>query len=325
MEKQIEIVASDQVMEAVTGLYRTEDVKFSPDNRRLALAGYTENTCLILDFRLRANGGRKTVCLDDYIVLSSPEFHEPHGLDFIDQDTLVVANRSGNVCVIQLPERCAGVKRYTVPALRSITRANIFHKLKSPGSIAVSAMKNNRFEVLVCNNYANRVTRHILDSRSGFRIKRNQILLSRELDIPDGIAVCPDGRWIAVSNHNTHSVLIYDKTSFLSPNSKPVAVLNGPNYPHGVRFTPDNSAILVADAGGPFIYVFKRSSGGWRGQMDADHAVQILENETYLRGRHNPQEGGPKGLDINHELNLVVATCEEQPLAFFDLPAFLEQ
>ncbi|MHA1189244.1 MAG: YncE family protein [Alphaproteobacteria bacterium] len=325
MEKQIRIVASDQVMEAVTSLGRTEDVKFSPDSNRLALAGYMAKSCLILDYRLQADESGKTVFLDDYMKLSSPGFNEPHGLDFVEQDTLVVANRSGNVCVVQLPERQAGVTDYTVPVLQTITRANSFHRVRSPGSVAVSAMQNGRYEVLVCNNYVNRVTRHVLDGRPGFRVRRNQIIFEQDLDVPDGIAVCPQGRWIAVSNHNTHSVLIYEKPTFFSRKSKPVAVLSGPSCPHGVRFTPDSSAIVVADAASPLLYVFNRPGAEWLGHMDADHSVQILDKETYLRGRYNPQEGGPKGLDIDPESHVVATTCEEQPLTFFDLPALLQQ
>ena len=35
--------------------------------------------------------------------------------------------------------------------------------------------------------------------------------------------------------------------------------------------------------------------------------------------RLNPQEGGPKGIDIDKDMTVLAATCEFQTLAFFDL------
>ena len=48
-----------------------------------------------------------------------------------------------------------------------------------------------------------------------------------------------------------------------------------------------------------------------------------MSDETYLRGRKNPEEGGPKGLDIDAGMRVLATTCEEQALAFFDLRAVL--
>jgi hypothetical protein len=50
----------------------------------------------------------------------------------------------------------------------------------------------------------------------------------------------------------------------------------------------------------------------------------VLDEETFLRGRHNPMEGGPKGLDIDSEHNIFVTTNEYQNLAFFDLGKVLD-
>ena len=44
-----------------------------------------------------------------------------------------------------------------------------------------------------------------------------------------------------------------------------------------------------------------------------------MEDETFHAGRSNPQEGGPKGLEIIDASGVVVLTSEAQPLAFFDL------
>jgi len=45
----------------------------------------------------------------------------------------------------------------------------------------------------------------------------------------------------------------------------------------------------------------------------------VLDDDTFNRGRANPQEGGPKGLDLDRSGKVMAVTCEEQALAFFSL------
>jgi len=58
-------------------------------------------------------------------------------------------------------------------------------------------------------------------------------------------------------------------------------------------------------------------SDEWRG-------VRHPLAQMFERGRRNPEEGGPKGLDIDARSNVLVVTSECQPLAFFDVPALLQ-
>ena len=134
-----------------------------------------------------------------------------------------------------------------------------------------------------------------------------------------------DKKWIAVSNHGTHSVLIYENSHSLNERSKPVGILEGgAAYPHGVRFSFDNRVIHVADAGGPYVHMYEKSDSDWRGIYKPFRSLRVLNDEDFLRGRDNPEEGGPKGIDVSHPLNVLVSTCETQPLAFFDLRAAVE-
>ena len=52
--------------------------------------------------------------------------------------------------------------------------------------------------------------------------------------------------------------------------------------------------------------------------------IKVLSDEDYLRCRKTREDGGPKGIDINKDTNLLVVTCENKPLAFFDLTSILE-
>ena len=48
-------------------------------------------------------------------------------------------------------------------------------------------------------------------------------------------------------------------------------------------------------------------------------AIMVMSPAMFARGRFNPQEGGPKGIDISKDTNVLVTTCESQTLAFFDV------
>jgi hypothetical protein len=60
------------------------------------------------------------------------------------------------------------------------------------------------------------------------------------------------------------------------------------------------------------------------GERDPVSSFRVLGEVTFRRGRYNPQEGGPKGIDIDCGMNVLATTCEAQPLAFFDLKEVLE-
>ena len=300
------------VQAALTRLGRTEDVRFSPDNQRLALAGYNKNACVLLDIRIDLTCPDPKIRIAGFTELISDDLVEPHGFDFIDNDTLVVANRQGCVAVFDLPRLARG--QIKAIARHRITRANWFRRVHSPGSVVVTGTSGNGAEILVCNNYRKRITAHRI-GRDG-RVT-NRIALSRGLDVPDGIARTPDGRWLAISDHFTNSVLIYDCRERLTSRTVSVGRLTGINYPHGLRFSPDGRYAFIADAGAPTLHVFRSDTGQWLGDHAPMRSVKVLSYEVFQRGRANAAEGGTKGVDLNHNGTILVVTCEEQPLAFF--------
>lgn len=300
------------VQATLAQLGRTEDVRFSPDNRRLALAGYGEDTCLLLDIRIDASHPDGAIAITGFTKLISDDLVEPHGFDFIDDDTLVVANRKGSVAVFDLS--ITSCEQIELEARHRITRANWMRRIHSPGSVLVKGPVSGGAEILVCNNYRKRVTAHRI-GRDG-RIS-NRVALSLGLDVPDGIACTPDGRWLAISDHFTNSALIYDCQGRLTPRTAPVGRLTGMAYPHGLRFSPDGRYAFVAYAGAPVLHVFRSDTGQWMGDHAPLRSVKVLSDEVFQRGRTNDAEGGPKGVDIDNSGTILVVTCEEQPLAFF--------
>jgi len=310
--------ASAEVRRALETLGRTEDIAFSPDGARLALAAARAARILILEIQIESVGDRRRVFVRDGFALSPPSIRFPHGVAFLDSQTLVVADRDGYVRVFAIPRLRAGEAELSPAPLRTI-RGGWIRRLRWPGSVAVSQAAPGVFDLLVCNNYAHVVTSHRLDTTRAMRVRNQGILLQRGLAIPDGISISADQRWIAVSNHAVGNVFVYARTPQLDGETDPDAILTGIDCPHGLRFASDARHLLVADAAAPFVRVFAEPAGGWRGEQRPIGSLRVLDDETFARGRCNPEEGGPKGIDLDRGRRVLATTCEHQPLAFFDL------
>jgi DNA-binding beta-propeller fold protein YncE len=314
--------ATAQAVAVLQSLGRTEDVRFSPSNRRLAVAGFRRNVIALFDVAMTSNSAPRSVSLSNAIEMTSDSLCEPHGIDFIDENTLVVANRRRQVSVLGLPP--VGT---TLPSFRAADIAVLEGApscpVTTPGSVCVTFPSAKGVEILVCNNYVHYVSRHALDAGSGFRATSNEVLLADGLSVPDGVSASRDGRWIAISNHDAHCVFLYENRPDLDRTTPPDGILRNLRFPHGVRFAADGNFILVADAGNPHLNVYARGESDWRGVRDPLHLVQVLDQPVFKAGRHNPREGGPKGIDVSDNLGVVVVTTHEQPLAFFDLQTVL--
>jgi DNA-binding beta-propeller fold protein YncE len=320
---EIACTAPDHVRAVIDSMGRTEDVRFSPNNRRLAVAAFNNHRIVLFDVGIDASAGKKRVALTGVAEFSSPSLNYPHGIDFIDDETLVVASRFADVAIFKLPPVGAPAHIHELTPIEQFG-AGEASLLKSPGSVSVIRRDGAQAELLVCNNSGHSVTRHVVDRGADCAIGRGEILLQKGLNLPDGVSTSRDGRWIAVSNHNTHGVLLYRSAPSLNADSLPDGVLRCVYYPHGLRFTADGRHILVADAGAPYIHIYASDGQGWCGARNPVASFRIMDDAVFARGRNNPQEGGPKGIDIDRGMNVLVATSEHQPLVFFGLPAILE-
>ena len=93
MVPKIQYTAPQSVTDAVGSLGRTEDVRFSPSNRRLAVAAFKRNRIVVFDIDIASSSGATRVALTGGVELSAPALQLPHGLDFIDDDTLIVTRK----------------------------------------------------------------------------------------------------------------------------------------------------------------------------------------------------------------------------------------
>jgi DNA-binding beta-propeller fold protein YncE len=312
---QLPVRATESVLAALGEIGRTEDVQFSPDNTQLAIAGFRKDRILVLDVTI---GGGEVV-LTDCLNVESPAFQYPHGLFWLDSETLIVANRTGEVPIVSI----AGAKpvaRTLTPTLLQTIHRDDTDLLRSPGSVTARRIGRDLVEVLVCNNYAHYVSRHLLDASRRYAMIFTDIVAAAPLDIPDGIAQAGSARWFAVSNHRGHNVLLYRNPAGLTAGPlRPAGVLHAIAYPHGLRFTPDERFILVADAGSPFVYLYASDTGDWYGNREPVASLRVIDEESFRRGQASPEEGGPKGLDIDRHGSVIVVSCEEQPIVFVDI------
>jgi hypothetical protein len=69
------------------------------------------------------------------------------------------------------------------------------------------------------------------------------------------------------------------------------------------------------------VHVFTARRDGWKGVGYPTASLRVMDDDTFARGRHNRQEGGPKGIDLDPRTNVLAVTAECLPLAFFDLEA----
>ncbi len=258
--------------------------------------------------------------LSQAVRLTSPELTDPHGLTFLDDHHLVVGNRSGHLVIYRLGEDHNGLPHSLAPL--KIIPSGEGLLLHGPGSLDARVLSPDCYELLVCSNWSDSVGRFLLDITDGISVLGEELLLRRWIDLPDGINIAPQGRWLATSSHYTQSVHLHDAHERISPHTDPQGVLRGLTYPHGVRFSHDGKFILVADAGAPYVHIYHRPDGDWRGIHDPILSALTMEESLFRRGQINPQEGGPKGLAIDPSSRVLVTCCKLQPLAFFDLGGF---
>ncbi|MCC6958425.1 MAG: hypothetical protein IT301_01140 [Dehalococcoidia bacterium] len=314
---QLPIHCPAEVMEALARVGRSEDLRFSPDGTLVAIAGFSRHVILVIEVAVRESPVL-AVELSGFVEIRSAGIGLVHGIDFIDERTMAVANRDGSVALVPIPPGALPGAEVTVEPLRVLRGPHV----QSPGSVAVVPGEGGLTGLVVCNNYVHRVVRYDLDADAGFAERGHEVVARWRLEVPDGIAISHDGTVMAISNHDTHDVKLFRMDDPAGPDRLPIGTLGGLQFAHGLRFTPDDCAILVADAGAPYIHTYE-CGDGWVGDKQPVRSHVVIDRAAFIHGHVNPQEGGPKGVDIHRGGQVVAMTCGAQPLAFYPLRDFL--
>ncbi|MCC2098607.1 MAG: hypothetical protein KDJ29_17050, partial [Hyphomicrobiales bacterium] len=284
---------SSGVRDALSSIGRTEDIRLSPDNRRLAIVGFNENVCLLCAVEIDAKTPVPRIALTGHVELVSDVMRSPHGLEFIDDDTIVIANRGGNVSLFRLPSLAMDGGRIALEPFRVLTRPRVRRHFRQPGSVLFLGRTGNRIDLLVCDIQRNLVSEHRVNLRWPFGLTRNQVRIQTGLLTPDGLALSADGRWLAVSNHETHQVFLYDRNIGIRPSTRPHGMCEDVAFPHGLRFSPDGRSLYVTDAGRPKVHRFDATNGDWSGPRHSAAAATVMDRTAFEKFRYSDREGGP--------------------------------
>jgi len=307
-----------EVLDAVVSMGRTEDVSWSPDGRRMVLAAITLDRLLVVGLDRLFESGRQVLYLTDAVEVSSSSLKRPHGVCWIGNSVIAVASREGDVSLFNVPAAVGLTSEFDLQPLAVIGKRET-ELVSTPGSLCGRDLGAGLHELWVCNGFSHYVTHHLLDAANGFAHLDAQLLMQEGLELPDGIALDSNGEWAAVSNHDHHAVALYCNDESLDPGKAPAAQLCGVHYPHGLCFVAGGRILLVADAGAPSVAVFYRPAQGWQDLPEPHRSIRVLDEAVFQQGHHNLREGGPKGIDVHEPWGLMVVTCAEQPLAFFDI------
>lgn len=300
------------LIEFCRSLGRTEDLAYSPSGRRLALVAFRHESIGLVEF---AHGDDEPV---HAVELTTPLMRHPHGVDFLDDDTLVVANRHGSVDFFRIQVGAGGAP----VALIHLDAGSAFAGISSPGSVEVARRHADGSEILVCDNRGNDVTAHRVEvAGDRVEVSSTRIVEDRHIDMPDGVA--SHGSTVGVSNHYHHLVLLYDRAGLDAGDQSPRAILRGCWYPHGLCFTPDGANLLVADAGSPNVFLYERGSDEWRGTYYPTRLVRVTTDEK-VESVPGAEEGGPKGIAIDPSGTVAAVTSETVPLDLIDVQRLVD-
>jgi DNA-binding beta-propeller fold protein YncE len=238
------VEATPDVEPLLAALYRTEDVAVAPDGRRVVIPSFFGDHLLLVDLDIDRTTADQTPILrvSDPTVVQCESLRYPHGVGFVDDRTVLVANRGSELSAIEVPPG-AMPRAVAFRTARVIIGTDDPVPVRAPSSLALHT-ENGLCEVLVCNNASHEVTRYVLDVDDGLHVIEREVLIGDGLAVPDGIAVSPSRRWIAVSNHDTHEVFVFAYEPEAVQPVRRVGTLRGANYPHGLRFADDDRMIL---------------------------------------------------------------------------------
>ena len=195
-----------------------------------------------------------------------------------------------------------------------------------PGNVGVRQISGSSMvEVTIGMTYVGKVGRYILDrdNKDGdWSVIYGETLLSGGMTLPDANAISISGDWIAVSDPNEHAVLIYRNTGELNALTEPSGVLKGVRSPHGLVFLADDRFLLVNDASYPYVYTYEAPFADWTGHRTPIKSTRVMNDETFFCNAFNSEEGGPKGMELLQDHDVLVLTSHCQPMAVFGLDHF---
>jgi len=275
---------------------RFEGVAFSSTGNILGVATSDANSVQLF----RRRDGRRFE-EQPYTTISGLKY--PHDLAFgrsNNRALLAIAERRGAIAVYQEgPDGAFG----DVP---SCVLSGAEARLNYTDGVAFVPPYDDH--VAACNLERGAITFYgqALERAGKFRATPVLELAHESMGGPDGLAFSGDGRWLAVANHEAHSISLFERRG-PSYGPEPTTVIQDPDlrHPHSVAFTKGGH-LIATSAGTNFFSVYRLENS-----VPERICRQTVNDESVFHqvNTANKQEGGPKGVAI-HDNTIAVCSPE---------------
>lgn len=262
---------------------RSESVKASPSGQKLAYSSFDLNEVIIFDYIVDYNGIRIQRNIRFGTGLKSP-----HGLAWIDEHTIVVANRGGPAVVFNISDSTCNYIR----SIEEMSKSNDVTVSVGPQNVKLYFCKTN-----------NKIDYCDLNDDWSVSVHGSLAALS-DLQVPDGIALSPSGKILAITSALDDRIVIYDIKK------QTHHTIGNTDRPHSVCFLTedlilttggnDHSVVCWSTANNHLIYKFR------------------ILNKQQFSLRYSDTEGGVKGICSCPRNRIIFLTCPNAPFLAVD-------
>lgn len=276
-------------------LDRPEGVAFTPSGNYVAVANSLANT---ITFYNQIDVGIYENTVSFSISGATSQLDYPHDLSFSpDGNHLAVANRHGNTITIY--KKNGFDNTYDSIPFAIITGEA--SQIMGPDAVTYSPVENI---IAVANKYTNSLTFYHYQ-KDKYEQVPYQVIQNAFLKVPDGLAFSRDGALLAVTSHDFHAAVIFQRMNDSQDHyfDHPLQVLQGEEaqlcYPHSLAFHPlKNDLAISCSQGRKNLQLFvKESETAYSNSPELSlEILDMYDASTIALIEHLQEEGGVKGI-----------------------------
>ena len=289
-----------QIEGSFSQINRPEGIAFSPLGDLVAVACTQTNAVTIYEMSSVLTMADPNISP----ITSLPFAGRPHDVSFSpDGNHLAVASRRFNKVMIH--SRNAATGKFDIHPF-SIIDASLGN-IRMAAAVKYHPTKN---ELAIADSWGNRVSIYRYEGKN-YEDFPYQSIANDQVFGADGISFSSDGNLLAVSSHDTHNIMIFERDGELFSDQF-IQILRGEEthcaYPHSSFFHPRDDSLVVSCAGGTTtLLYFKRLSADTKPYFDPQPTRQFeIYNPAAIHlQRQIPSGGGVKGLAISPCLSMI--------------------
>ena len=327
--RELELSGPAQVRRALADLGRTEDLQFSPDNRGSPSPGSAHHRVLLVDLAIGVQGGAVERRGDR---ADRAAAHRACASRTASASSTTAPwswrTAAGKRPIFSLPPPACGVRQLEVEPVRddreraSATVSPPRARWR-PGRWRALPVRGRGLQQL--RQHRSRDTWWTIVTATACCTARSSSPTG--LDIPDGVSVSGDRRWLAVEQPQPPTASCSSGARPTSPRTRrraaelarrrPTRTACGSPTTGATSWSPTRRAAVHR-------HVYAAEGGDWSRRPRPDrHAPGDGRRDLPASVATTRRRADPKGLDIDRTSSLLAVTSEHQPLALFDARAVL--